>query len=178
MNLVLEAKLFATEAHKTQPRKYTQENYIVHPERVVQLLTIVNHNDEILAAGWLHDVVEDCGVQISTIREKFGHRVASLVAQVTDVSKPSDGNRKARKLIDLHHLSKADPEGKTIKLADIADNTLSIERYDPDFAKVYRSEKLALLDVLKEGDPQLYYLCQKQLEDVVMENMYKALEKK
>jgi len=180
MNLELEARIFATEAHASigHKRKYTGEDYIVHPERVVQLLTVVKHNPEMLAAGWLHDVVEDVpGITISIIREKFGHRVASLVAQVTDVSKPSDGNREARKLIDLHHLAKADLEGKTIKLADIADNTLTIERYDPKFAVRYRHEKLALLSVLTEGDPQLYYVCQKQMDDVALTQLREALSK-
>src|SRR5215831_17757747 len=141
----LNAKQFATLAHEKQFRKYTGEPYIVHPERVVQLLGLVPHTDEMLAAAWLHDVVEDCGVSISYIRDLFGHRVASLVAQVTDVSKPSDGNRKVRKQIDLEHLAKADEEGQTIKLADIADNDLSILRYDPDFSVVWRKEKAALL---------------------------------
>ena len=131
----------------------------------MQLLTVVKHNSEMLAAGWLHDVVEDCGVLISTIRDRFGHRVASLVAQVTDVSTPADGNREKRKLKDLQHLAKADVEGKTIKLADIADNNLTIARFDPNFARVWRREKIALLDVLKEGDPQLYYVCMKQVND-------------
>jgi len=179
MSLELEARIFATEAHASigQKRKYTGEDYIVHPERVVQLLTLVKHTPEMLAAGWLHDVVEDVkSVSISMIRDKFGNRVASLVAQVTDVSKPSDGNRKTRKSIDLHHLSKADAEGKTIKLADIADNSLSIERYDPDFSKVWRYEKCALLSVLMEGDPQLYYVCQKQLDDVVITAIREALK--
>ena len=48
------------------------------------------------------------------------------------------------------------PEAKTIKLADVIDNTMDIVRNDKGFARKYVPEMEALTSVLKEGDPELY----------------------
>jgi hypothetical protein len=72
------------------------------------------------------------------------------------VSKPGDGKRAVRKELDRQHSAKAPPQAQTIKLADLIDNTLSIRTRDPGFWHVYRREKMALLKVLKEGDPDLW----------------------
>ncbi len=154
--LELKAKEFATNAHKGQKRKYTGVDYITHPAEVVDILRSIDADEYMLAAGWLHDVVEDCGVSIDTILEVFGPHVAAMVADLTDVSKPSDGNRAFRKSLDLQHSKKALPKSKTIKLADLVSNTASIVKYDPEFAKVYLPEKKALLKVLIEGNSTLF----------------------
>src|SRR5690606_11405266 len=98
--LVYRAKLFATAAHHAvgQVRKYTGEPYISHPAEVVSILSEVEGvTKRMIAAAWLHDVVEDTGVPLSVIREHFGDEVAGLVEGLTDVSRPEDGNRAARK---------------------------------------------------------------------------------
>ena len=156
MNLEQKAREFATKAHEGQLRKYTNLPYITHPEAVAELVRSVDHTEEMIAAAWLHDVVEDCGVTIDAIRHNFGFEVFNMVYWLTDASVPSDGNRKVRKQIDLEHISRGSAEAKTIKLADVIDNTGSIVQYDSDFAKVYLAEKWALLGVLKEGDPVLW----------------------
>ena len=156
MSLEQKAKEFAAKAHDGQRRKYTNLPYITHPSDVVDIVRRVDHTEEMLAAAWLHDVVEDCGVSISEIREEFGDDVASLVDWLTDVSKPSDGNRDRRKHLDLLHTASASPSAKTIKLADLMVNTVTIAIYDLEFSKVYLPEKMALLQVLKEGDAGLW----------------------
>lgn len=157
-NLEHRAAIFATEAHSRakQVRKYTGLPYITHPMAVVSILRAVPHTTEMLAAAWLHDTVEDTGTELSEIESVFGKEVAELVGWLTDVSKPSDGNRAARKALDLVHTAKAPPQAKTIKLADLIDNSLSITDFDADFAKVYMREKEKLLPFLKSGDPQLW----------------------
>jgi len=152
------AKAFATAAHGSidQRRKYTGEPYIVHPIAVAEIVRSVPHTEEMIAAALLHDVVEDTPVTIEEIDAEFGPVVAELVGWLTDVSRPSDGNRRKRKHLDLLHSAQAPAEAKTIKLADLIDNTLSIEKHDRSFWPVYRREKLALLDVLKEGDARLW----------------------
>jgi hypothetical protein len=158
VNLEQRAEEFATEAHARagQVRKYTGEPYIEHPRAVVALVRSVPHDEEMLAAAWLHDVVEDTGVRLDTVREHFGAAVAAMVEQLTDVSKPSDGNRAARKAIDREHTARAWPKTKTVKLADLIDNSRSILARDPEFAAVYLSEKRALLPLLVEGDAHLW----------------------
>lgn len=149
--LVDRAKEFAKEAHKDQVRKYTGEPYFVHCEAVAKIL---QENDiylehfkieEVVAAAYLHDTVEDCEVSISDIERIFGSNVAKMVYELTDKSRPQDGNRATRKKIDRDNLAKACYESKAIKLADLIDNTKSITKHDPKFAKVYLEEKRLLI---------------------------------
>jgi (p)ppGpp synthase/HD superfamily hydrolase len=93
---------------------------------------------------------------MEVIEAEFGQAVAAMVEQLTDVSHANDGLRKHRKAKDREHTAKASPDAKTIKLADLIDNTRSIVARDPEFAKVYLEEKRLLLEVLTEGDPTLY----------------------
>lgn len=158
--IVYRAKEYATAAHARvgQTRKYTSEPYIVHPRAVACILTNVRARPEVIAAGWLHDVVEDCGVSHAEIYSLFGADVSSLVEMVTDVSRESDGNRAVRKAIDRNHLERASDEGKTIKLADMIDNTSSICYHDTKFAHIYLGEKRELLPILHGGDPRLFQI--------------------
>ncbi len=90
------------------------------------------------------------------IQKVFGDRVLTLVLEVTDVSKPEDGNRSARKAIDRVHLSKASDAGKLIKLADMIDNVIDIDQHDPGFGKVFKREISVALENLRFGSEHLY----------------------
>lgn len=146
---------FATMAHKGQVRKYTNEPYIVHPLEVVDIIKSVDHTEEMLIAAVLHDVVEDTPFTSEDIHGRFGPVVGKLVDELTDISKPSDGNRAVRKAKDRDHLAKASRAAQTIKVADLISNTTSIVEHDPKFAKVYLKEKADLLDVLVLADKKL-----------------------
>lgn len=153
-----QARRYATQAHAEagQRRKYTDEPYIVHPAAVVELVRSVSHDEHLLAAAWLHDTVEDTGTTLSDIENFFGPRVAELVEMLTDSVQPSAKNRAARKLAHFQHTASASPDAQTIKLADIIDNTRSIVRFDPHFARVYLVEKKVQIALLKQGDRQLW----------------------
>jgi (p)ppGpp synthase/HD superfamily hydrolase len=157
LDIVEKARTFAFAAHAAtgQTRKYSGEPYIVHPAQVVEVVSTVEHTPEMLAAAWLHDVVEDTKVTIEQIEQEFGKTVADLVGWLTDVSKPEHGNRAARKQIDRDHSAAAPPEAQTIKLADLICNTRDIVSQDPGFAKVYIAEKKLLLKVMDKGDKKL-----------------------
>lgn len=155
-DLVKKALKFATQAHGEQKRKYTGQPYIVHPVEVMNIVKTVEHDDEMLAAALLHDVVEDTPVTIEEIEELFGSDVASLVSDLTDVSKPEDGNRKFRKAMDREHSAAASARAQTIKLADLISNGVDILEHDRHFAKVFLAEKDLLLDVLTKGDKSLW----------------------
>ena len=152
MDIEKKALDFATTAHTGQKRKYTGEDYIVHPIEVAEIVKTVAYTPEMIAAALLHDVVEDTDVSLEDISIKFGPDIADLVCDLTDVSKPEDGNRAARKALDRAHTALASASAKTIKLADLISNSRSIVEFDPKFAKVYLKEKALLLDVLTEGD--------------------------
>jgi (p)ppGpp synthase/HD superfamily hydrolase len=154
--IIVRARNFAMKAHYGQERKYTDEPYIVHPIRVAELVAEAGGSYEMIAAAYLHDVVEDCGISLIEIHCGFGIDVAVLVNWLTDVSAPEDGNRAIRKARDRGHLAAAPPDAQTIKLADLIDNTSSITKYDPNFAVKYMQEKRALLEVMDKGDPVLY----------------------
>lgn len=159
------ARRFAEAAHGAigQRRRYTNEPYVVHPIAVAEIVRGVPHTGEMIAAALLHDVVEDTPVTLEEVEAEFGVAVASLVEQLTDVSRPGDGNRARRKAIDRAHAGAGTPAAKTIKLADLIDNTESIFHYDPNFARVYLREKALLLEVLTEGDATLLALARAQL---------------
>jgi len=154
---------FATKAHGKQKRKYTGEPYITHPIAVMEIVRGVPHTDEMLVAAVLHDTVEDTPVTLADIKAQFGTKVMKLVEGLTDVSRPEDGNRKVRKAMDGAHTAQQPADVQTIKLADLIHNTKSISVYDPHFYKVYREEKIRILDILKEGDRSLMHIAQQQV---------------
>ena len=158
MDIVERARVFATAAHAAvaQLRKYTNEPYIVHPAEVARIVAVTEGTThEMIAAAWLHDVVEDTGVTLETIRAEFGDEVATLVGWLTDVSRPDHGNRAARKAVDRAHSAAAPAEAQTIKYADLISNTRSIMAHDEKFAKTYLEEKRLLLEVMNKGDAEL-----------------------
>jgi (p)ppGpp synthase/HD superfamily hydrolase len=158
MDIVRKAQVYAMAAHAAvgQRRKYTGEPYIVHPAEVAKIVAgVPGSTPDMVAAAWLHDVVEDTGCTFNDIHMGFGIDIATLVGWLTDVSKPEDGPRWFRKKMDREHTAQAPAEAQTIKLADLISNTKSIMAHDPKFAKVYLEEKRLLLEVMTRGDPTL-----------------------
>lgn len=156
-DLINDAKAFAFAAHNAigQTRKYTQDPYTTHLERVAQLVQSVVDDEHMVAAAYLHDVVEDTSTTLDEVKARFGHEVGYLVEYLTDVSKPEDGNRAVRKQIDRDHIAEGDARVHTVKLADLIDNSESITAHDPRFARVYMQEKAQLLEVLSDGHAAL-----------------------
>ncbi len=148
---------FATKAHGTQLRKYTNELYIFHPIDVASILSASGAPEHVIAAGLLHDVLEDTPVTAEELNKEFGEAITLLVLEVTDIAyAPHDGNRAARSLINANHLARASYWGQTIKFADFIDNTRSIKKYGKGFWQVYRKEKLYALSIMDTGDRALW----------------------
>lgn len=157
MHLISRAAQKCVYWHGAQIRKYTGEPYWHHPVAVSEIVQTVDHTDEMVAAALLHDVIEDTDCNEGTMREEFGDAVTDLVMWLTDISRPIDGNREIRKKIDRQHIAVAPIAAKTIKLADLIDNSRSIIEHDLNFARIYLREKRLLLDeALKEGDANLW----------------------
>ena len=166
-SLVEKASLFASAAHAAvgQVRKYTSEPYINHPRAVAELVDEAGGTAEMVAAAWLHDVVEDTKVTIVDIHDTFGDIVSQYVYWLTDNNETKGLNRAARKDLTRRKLESAPPEVKTIKLADLIDNTQSIVARDPDFARVYMVEKKELIWALKEGNHELLCRAMQLIQD-------------
>lgn len=156
MNLVLRAKQFAIEAHDSigQVRKYTGEPYHVHVIAVAELVREKTEDDEIVAAAYLHDVLEDVAPTMNqygedAIRQEFGDRVLSLVLELTDVFTKENYpelNRKKRKSLEADRLSKISEGAKLIKRADIFDNNKTL--MGTSFEKVWLEEKAVLNSII------------------------------
>ena len=125
----------------------------------------VTDDVDMICAALLHDVVEDTAITAHEISEIFGKQVGLYVSELTEISQPEDGNRAKRKAIDRERIANAHPHSKTIKLADMICNLRDIVEHDPKFAQVYIEEKEALLTVLTDGEPELYALARKTLEE-------------
>ena len=172
-DIVERALAYATKAHEGQVRKYTGDPYIIHPIAVCELVrTCKNHNNNMLAAALLHDVVEDTDRTIKDIRKEFGDIVAIFVEGLTDISIPEDGNRAVRKELDRQHLKNSLPPVQTIKLADLIHNSESILEHGKGFKHVYMKEKKLLLEVLIHGDKGLYKMAQDIITKYEVDNEF------
>src|SRR5690606_5568532 len=148
--LIRKAARFAFDKHRGQFRKGPDKlPYIVHPVEVGVRLTWAGQDEETIAAGFLHDVVEDCDVDPRELAATFSMRTAQIVVQVTNVTSPTVGlNRDARQVIEREHLSQACPEARNLKLVDVYCNCRDIVRDEPKFAPKYLAEKRLLLPVI------------------------------
>lgn len=154
----IQALAFARKSHGEQKRKYKDELYIEHLIRVAEMVKSVSHSPQMIAAAYLHDVVEDTEVTLRQVAMTFGKRVGILVEELTDEftnEKYPHLNRRWRKKKETERISTISWDAKTIKLADIIDNLPSISHNDPGFSKKYTPEMEALVEVLTEGNPEL-----------------------
>ena len=84
MELVSEAVAFAVKAHDGMRRKKSDAPYILHPMEAAVIVGSMTDDQNLIAAAVLHDVVEDAGVTIEEIEERFGKRVRELVESETE----------------------------------------------------------------------------------------------
>lgn len=88
MDVKEKAKLFAIKAHMGQVRKSEADKpMIMHPIAVGYMLESFGYDDAVVAAGYLHDVVEDTQYTIDDIRKEFGEDIASLVYDASEPDK-------------------------------------------------------------------------------------------
>lgn len=156
--VIAKAALFSKAAHQAvgQVRKYTGEPYHTHPEAVARMVSAVGGTDDMIAAAYLHDVVEDTCVTLHQLDQEFGEAITDMVDYLSDFQTPEDGNRATRKERERERLAQAPAMVHTIKLADLIHNSQSIFQHDPDFARVYLKEKRAILEIMTKGDLDLY----------------------
>ena len=117
-----EAMMMAVKAHKGQVRKGTDVPYIVHPMEVLQILTAMRGDTELLVAGVLHDVVEDTTVTAEDIQERFGNEVAELVCHHTEDKRQS---WEERKQATINEIRKGNQRVRYLIFADMLSNLRS-----------------------------------------------------
>jgi guanosine-3',5'-bis(diphosphate) 3'-pyrophosphohydrolase len=120
--LISRASDFAAERHKDQRRKgKTQVPYVNHLAEVACLLAVATDgaDAELIAAGWLHDTVEDTATSYDELVSTFGDDVASLVMEVTDDKTLPKAERKRLQVVKTPAKTS---RAKMIKLADLTSN--------------------------------------------------------
>ncbi len=181
MNIELEAKKFAIKAHKGQIRKSDSEKpMIVHPIDVANILKQYEFDSNVIAAGYLHDVVEDTSYEFVDIENKFGEDIASLVYTASEKDKSLPWEERKKQTIE--EIKKLDIRHKAIICADKISNLEDLKilfgikgKHDfSAFKRGYDSQKWYYTEVYKsltnnkENHPMFQRL--KELIDYLFDN--------
>ena len=198
MDIVSKAKKFAIKAHKGQKRKSDLDKpMIIHPINVANILKEYDFDDNVVAAGYLHDVVEDTKYEEKDIIKKFGEDIASLVMGASEPDKSLSWEDRKQHTINL--VKNLDLRHKAIICADKISNLedlriISEIKGEYDFSafkrgfdkqkwyyqEVYNSlvfnedESLDIFRRLKELIDYIFY--DKRNEDFVKNNIFENRE--
>ena len=147
LEMIEKAYQFANKCHEGQFRK-SGEPYVVHVIEVANTLALLHTSPKTIAAGFLHDTVEDCqGVTNETIQEMFGEEISQIVDAVTKI-----GNIKfqdEREYLASNHRKLFIAMAKDIrvilvKLADRLHNMRTLEYMKPEKQKKIANETLSV----------------------------------
>jgi (p)ppGpp synthase/HD superfamily hydrolase len=122
---------FAAKRHVSQRRKGAQaEPYFNHLAEVAALIADATDGSDaaLVAAGYLHDTLEDTPTEYEELTSLFGEDVASLVAAVTDDKSLPKAERKQ---LQIEHAAKAAPRARLLKVADKISNLRSLAASPP-----------------------------------------------
>ena len=117
MELASEAIAFAVKAHDGMRRKKSDSPYILHPLEAAVIVGTISDDQNLIAAAALHDVVEDAGITIEEVEERFGKRVRELVESETENKReelPAADTWRIRKEESLEVLKNTDDLGVLI----------------------------------------------------------------
>jgi GTP pyrophosphokinase len=140
LEIIRKAYEFSQKHHAGQTRA-SGKPYLVHPLEVALVLAEMKMDPVAVAAGLLHDSVEDTSVTIVDIRKEFGEQVAHIVEGVTKISKIDFATREEQQAENLRKMMLAmvdDIRVVLIKLADRLHNMRTLEHLPPD-----RQQKIA-----------------------------------
>ncbi|HEY1808720.1 MAG TPA: bifunctional (p)ppGpp synthetase/guanosine-3',5'-bis(diphosphate) 3'-pyrophosphohydrolase [Acidobacteriaceae bacterium] len=144
VNIIRQAWQFCLEHHKGQLRA-SGEPYVLHPLEVAIVLAEMKLDSTAIAAGLLHDAVEDTPVTTEDITQRFGEQVAHIVEGVTKIEKIQFANREDRQAENVRKMLLAmvsDVRVVLIKLADRLHNMRTLEHLPPDRQRAIARETL------------------------------------
>jgi GTP pyrophosphokinase len=127
--LIVRAFTFAAAAHEGQQRR-SGEPFIMHPVGVATICAGLRLDEQTIAAALLHDVVEDTGTELATVREEFGEEIAALVDGVTKLTRVQFQSREQAEAENYRKMvvaMAADVRVILVKLADRLHNLRTIE---------------------------------------------------
>ena len=162
--MIDEAILYASAAHQGMFRKGNQQPYIFHPIEVLSLVSTMTLDDEVLCAAVLHDTVEDTPVTIEDIENKFGKRVAKMVAYETE-DKRGNVNKaetwKERKAEAIEVIKGIDDEGA--KMVCLADKVSNLRSYHLSY--LVKGEEF--WNMFNQRDPLEHYWYHSEIRDAL-----------
>jgi GTP pyrophosphokinase len=144
IGLIRKAWDFCVQHHEGQTRA-SGEPYIIHPLEVAEVLTEMKMDATAIAAGLLHDAVEDTPATSEEIESGFGDQVAHIVEGVTKIDKIQFANREDRQAENVRKMLLAmvsDVRVVLIKLADRLHNMRTLEHLQPDRQEAIARETL------------------------------------
>ena len=144
VSLIRKAWDFCVQHHKGQMRA-SGEPYVIHPLEVAEVLAEVKLDSTAIAAGLLHDAVEDTPATNEEIETEFGDQVAHIVEGVTKIDKIQFANREDRQAENVRKMLLAmvtDVRVVLIKLADRLHNMRTLEHLKPDRQEAIARETL------------------------------------
>ena len=171
-NIITKAINFSEIAHKDQLRK-SGDPFITHPIEVAKILTSIKLDASAIAAGLLHDIIEDTDISINEISNTFGNQISELVQGLTKISKFSlKINRQKlgenyRKLILA---ASKDIRVILIKLADRLHNMRTINFIKDDSKKINIS-----METLEIFAPLAQRLGMKQWQDELEDLSFQSI---
>lgn len=161
LRLVVRAAEFAARAHARHRRKdVDQTPYINHLAHVARLLADAGCDAELVAAGYLHDTIEDVQVSYETLVTTFGQGIANLVLAVTDDKLLRWQHRKQAQ---IDHAPASSPRVASLKLADKISNLYSLRDTPPqgwDIAEIGKYVEWAHHVVSRLPDPNALLLAE------------------
>jgi len=134
LSLIRKAWKFSVQHHRGQCRA-SGEPYIIHPLEVAEVLAEMKMDSTAIAAGLLHDSVEDTPATHEELESNFGVQVANIVEGVTNIDKIQFANREDRQAENVRKMLLAmvsDVRVVLIKLADRLHNMRTLEYLKPD----------------------------------------------
>lgn len=144
-----QAAQIALRAHTGQVRKNDGSPYVIHPYLVALLLTSYDFPEQVIAAGLVHDVLEDTGVSVEELTAAVGGEVVALVQEVSEQKELPWEERKKKYIARIRDASS---EVKAVSIADKIHNAQSMLR-------THESEGSKLWSVFNRGrTEQLWFM--------------------
>lgn len=136
LELRLKAREIAKEAHAEQVRKSDGSPYIEHPKAVASILEKYGFSDEVIAAGLVHDVLEDSDISEAELRAELGDDVVDIVVAVSEDQSLEWEDRKQQY---IENVAEGSDEVKAVSVADKIHNAQSfLEAYEEQGSELWR----------------------------------------
>ncbi|HEX7091772.1 MAG TPA: bifunctional (p)ppGpp synthetase/guanosine-3',5'-bis(diphosphate) 3'-pyrophosphohydrolase [Longimicrobiales bacterium] len=130
VDLIARAYRFSERAHAGQ-RRASGEEYIAHCVEVAKILADLHLDTASIAAGLIHDVVEDTGTPLETLREEFGDEIAHIVDGVTKIGKVQFSSTTEQQVENYRKLLLSMAQDARVILIKLADRLHNMRTLDP-----------------------------------------------